>query len=633
MAYLAYSGQETPILVDTIDLEDLPPQSSHSDDEGKRRPQQQIHQRLGIWIAENLRIKLRHNRSISPDLVSDTLSGHESLEKTYRKIARRHNRHTARRVFMYQATHAAELMCAKQDTWSQCFERILTLEETNEADAFEICVISTDTTTLDGAFSFIDKLFMVSYERRQQAYSSLSEIAARMLQTQWALSDEVMGEVMQSLYVKPLSLAPWEPKWPSHEVDTPMDAIPSKPLKFEFRWIQAPHYANDLSVYVFRPYGNHPQIERLDFIFPSDAYEQNRRAITIVNSFDTLTRLRSGNFYARPLDHTHCPLSYTLSLFEAASSEVLAQLTASTAQAWEEINYMVYEGRLRPSGSKLQYLRHLEDCCCVMKDCCRANKHTLQRLVDQIDSIQGPRTREEASQLTHLRRVMDDIEYLHNEVESSLQRILVLRRELRESLDLLQTHRTGVLGILAALYLPLSFVTPQSIVVSSELFRDFNTADGWNDTSAAYYRKHYSSTFEGNCPGRTWWRVPFAALIIGYFIALPLLMGIGPLILPTLLVPFWMFVSLQLFTIFRSDRKNWLSITYWVVNAPLPAVFSILVPAAFADTIGLSNPARVYALPCVLCGLHGISLFVVWWWKPEFYYTWDQGRRPKPKED
>ncbi|KAJ6155269.1 hypothetical protein N7470_005835 [Penicillium chermesinum] len=225
-----------------------------------------------------------------------------------------------------------------------------------------------------------------------------------------------------------------------------MDAIPSKPLKFEFSLC-------------FPAYGNHPQIERLDFIFPSDAYEQNRRAITIVNSFDTLTRLRSGNFYARPLDHTHCPLSYTLSLFEAASSEVLAQLTASTAQAWEEINYMVYEGRLRPSGSKLQYLRHLEDCCCVMKDCCRANKHTLQRLVDQIDSIQGPRTREEASQLTHLRRVMDDIEYLHNEVESSLQRILVLRRELRESLDLLQTHRTGVLGILAALYLPLSFVT------------------------------------------------------------------------------------------------------------------------------------------------------------------------------
>ncbi|KAJ6155268.1 hypothetical protein N7470_005834 [Penicillium chermesinum] len=209
MAYLAYSGQETPILVDTIDLEDLPPQSSHSDDEGGFP--------LTLPVDNDLKtVKLRHNRSISPDLVSDTLSGHESLEKTYRKIARRHNRHTARRVFMYQATHAAELMCAKQDTWSQCFERILTLEETNEADAFEICVISTDTTTLDGAFSFIDKLFMVSYERRQQAYSSLSEIAARMLQTQWALSDEVMGEVMQSLYVKPLSLAPWEPKWPSH---------------------------------------------------------------------------------------------------------------------------------------------------------------------------------------------------------------------------------------------------------------------------------------------------------------------------------------------------------------------------------------------------------------------------------
>lgn len=110
----------------------------------------------------------------------------------------------------------------------------------------------------------------------------------------------------------------------------------------------------------------------------------------------------------------------------------------------------------------MHYLRHLEDCHLVAKDCCKANRYTLQLLLDQVNSIQRPRADEEAKQVSDLEMVLNDLDYLHDEIESSLQRIPYVRRNLQENLDLLQIRRTSVLGILAALYLPLSFVAVSS---------------------------------------------------------------------------------------------------------------------------------------------------------------------------
>lgn len=124
------------------------------------------------------------------------------------------------------------------------------------------------------------------------------------------------------------------------ETHTQIDNAPHVP-KYEFKWVCAPHYTNDLSVYVFRPYGEHPQAERLNVILPSSEYEQVRRAIVVVNSHSTLTKLRRNKFHTRVLEHNVFSLSYTLHLFQAACSEATAELVGFTAQACEEINYMV----------------------------------------------------------------------------------------------------------------------------------------------------------------------------------------------------------------------------------------------------------------------------------------------------
>ncbi|KAI9372302.1 hypothetical protein BJX61DRAFT_507990 [Aspergillus egyptiacus] len=403
---------------------------------------------------------------------------------------------------------------------------------------------------------------------------------------------------------------------------------------------------------------------------PSSEYEQVRRAIVVVNSHNTLAKLRRNKFPTRVLEHNVFSLSYTLHLFHAACSEATAELVGFTTQACEEINYMVYEGRLRPSVSKMHYLRHLEDCHRVAKDCCKANRSTLQSLLDQVNCIQGPRANEEAKQVSDLEIVLSDLDYLHDEIELSLQRIPDVRRDLQENLDLLQIRRTTVLGILAALYLPLSFVAS---FLGMNLDQISATQPFWRNATVTYEpnSKNHSipsdnfstgshnitsriddageiqtwslanffmiamplmvetilvplvigslirAFLQGLAQGRTWWRLLLALIVICYSFVTPAFLTSVPY-----LIPFWIFLILQFFVIFRSDRTNWNRIMYWLANM----IWSVIIMVVN----GFYPPW--YTIP-LMTGTHALSLFVFWWWKPEFYYSWDQGRRPKPKED
>ncbi|KAJ5622636.1 hypothetical protein N7528_005868 [Penicillium herquei] len=531
---------ETPHLGTEIDLEDLPSQTRLSNDNRSRASQQQSHRRLAIWIAENLRTDLW--RGTNSDNVFENLSGHESLKKNYRKIARRPNFDTIERILMYRATNADELKFAKHDTWAACFERILSTEEIDDAAVFEVCVISTDTTNLGRAFSFLDKALLTSYARRQEVYSSLSEMIVWVFQTQWRLNDQITSMIMESLHAKELFLSSWRPKLPSYQDHTSMDIAPDAPLKFEFKWIAPPHYATDLSVYVFRPYGNHPQAESLDIILPSGKFEELRRAIVIVNSHNILDRLRSSGFPAQVLDHNIFSLSFTLHIFEAVCSRVNAEIIFFTIRACEEMNDMVYEGRLRPSGSKIQYLQHLEDCHIVAKGCCRENRNSLQLLLDKVNSIQGPRAEAEAKQIDHLELMLQDLEYLQNEVESSLLRASDLRRDIRESLDLLQIRRTSLLGnSRCASFLGMNlnqYTTPQpfwhNVTVvdgadSNELIVDSGGNQAWSlknffeiamplMVGTIFVPLIIGSIIrvilQGLARGRIWWRLSFATIVL-----------------------------------------------------------------------------------------------------------------------
>lgn len=91
--------------------------------------------------------------------------------------------------------------------------------------------------------------------------------------------------------------------------------------------------------------------------------------------------------------------------------------------------------------------------------------------------IEGTRTDDETNLINELQMLTKDLDYLHDEIESSLQRFPGVYRDIREHLDLLQIRRTSILGILAGLYLPLSFVTVSFLIYSTLNFIPSNSFD------------------------------------------------------------------------------------------------------------------------------------------------------------
>jgi hypothetical protein len=91
-----------------------------------------------------------------------------------------------------------------------------------------------------------------------------------------------------------------------------------------------------------------------------------------------------------------------------------------------------------------------------------------------------------------------------------------------------------------------------------------------------------------------------------------------------LFVPFYLLTLLNVLSAFKSafsfrgEKGHWIRLTYWLMNTAC----LLCIGTFIGGDVTLGIVGAVY----------GISLFVVWWLRPDFYYRWDQGRRPKAKE-
>ncbi|CRL29162.1 Mg2+ transporter protein, CorA-like [Penicillium camemberti] len=604
-----------------IDLEDMAAQTV--------RGRRQIRQRNQSLASMITRLVFRGDSDSDSDSNFDEIlkivSGEESLKKDYLKITGRPNLGLVEQIFTYKATDAEELTFERNDTWSACFERLRSAAEKNDNE-LEICLVTSDTTHLGRAFSFIHRIFFVGHDRFQQAYSLPSQIVIRILHNQWKFSDEIMARITGSLCPKEGSLSAWQPKLPSQ---LQIESSVQVPLKFAFEWIDAPYYTTDLSVYVLRPYGRYPQAKTLDVILTSMQYDQIRRAIVVVNSHNTLAELH--NLLPEVFQHEVSGLPYILRLFRALCVKTTAETVTFLTKTCDDINYMVYEGRLRPSGSKMQYLRHLEDCHHVAKDCCQKNRCTLQVLLDQVNLIQGPRTDDETNLINELEMARNDLEYLHDEIESSVQRIPGVCRDIREQLDFVQIRRTNILGILAGLYLPLAFVTSflgMNLEQYTQLQPSWRNTTRIDPTNPDNITISHSEIVDSGA-NQAW------PLELFFEIAVPLMVG-------TILIPLVIGSIIRVFLRALGRGRTW-----WRLIFASFVVGSVTITLKSFDALIANGRCRSYSTLASICssyftagdigagilgGVYGISLFLVWWWKPHFYYRWDQGRRQKSKE-
>lgn len=136
--------------------------------------------------------------------------------------------------------------------------------------------------------------------------------------------------------------------------------------------------------------------------------------------------------------------------------------------------------------------------------------------------------------------------------------------------------------------------------------------------------------------GRTWWRLIFASFVV-WSVTITLKSFGAPIangcrsystlsaicsrsfMWGTLMfIPFYLFILLNIIMSVRGKKTFWICLIYWYMSMGCVVVITISpVPVVAAGIMG---------------AIYGISLFVFWWLRPNFYYRWDQGRRQKSKE-
>src|SRR6266480_1857927 len=111
--------------------------------------------------------------------------------------------------------------------------------------------------------------------------------------------------------------------------------------KFEFSWIAAAHYATDLSIFVFRPYGKLPQVESLNLFLPPSHDDQIRKIAVTVDSQKALSELRNiyvgTNLFSVDTSNPCAVLGF----LRIICKKVRDELVNFIAGACDEINFLV----------------------------------------------------------------------------------------------------------------------------------------------------------------------------------------------------------------------------------------------------------------------------------------------------
>jgi hypothetical protein len=124
----------------------------------------------------------------------------------------------------------------------------------------------------------------------------------------------------------------------SSEIPTPEQ---TGQCKFEFSWIVAPHYANDLSIYVFRPYGRLPQAESLNLFLAPSHDDQIRKIAVTVDSQRTLSELRNADLGTDLSSVDASDPWVALGFLQTICKKVRDKLVTFTVVASDEISFLV----------------------------------------------------------------------------------------------------------------------------------------------------------------------------------------------------------------------------------------------------------------------------------------------------
>ncbi|KAG4443860.1 hypothetical protein IFR05_000626 [Cadophora sp. M221] len=352
-----------------------------------------------------------------------------------------------------EENHETDHFTKSKITLSQALDDFCSNFRTGSNPSLRICVLSLKLpdTLRSGLFKFRDKVFC-SIEHLNAKYDIPSRSILWLTQKEWAPSLDRSKAWIKDPFSQKTSLGQPPFRLPSKVANLRQfhllnDSTQGSTIKFT--WVSsAPLYRGDFYEYIWQRQNQRPPQDTIVFSTSETDDSGSKNIFITVDSEIESANGTSG-------DRVLCSMesSYLGALF--AVLIVLAQSTNDYINSVSQItSKLCYEGRRRPSGSKLHYLSHLED---SRKLAAGSVQHALMLLAE----IKTPVANSAAAKQLRVKLsdIEGDMEFLKVKLEDVEKQMVALQAMLKEKLDLRQIRRTYILTVLAAVYLPFSLMT------------------------------------------------------------------------------------------------------------------------------------------------------------------------------
>ncbi|RDW56866.1 hypothetical protein BP5796_12933 [Coleophoma crateriformis] len=332
----------------------------------------------------------------------------------------------------------------------------------------ELCVFTAHESLPHDAFSFSQKLRWLITGDLNRLYEMPKLAVLYVLKMHWRIEDDIMRDILNSQAIEqpikqtvilPSKIQPRD----SEDIFHGNDFLrPCMTLKW---YSTCEEYKGDLDSYVWQTYTQPPYSEYLRLYVSKGKHGRYQRIIINFKT-QTLSHHFAELFFCHRDETSISMLSDDKhAAFKLAEIiTCLFQLVAETSETFilglkDQIEKLTYDGRKRPSGSKIQFLLRLEDC---RLDALRCLGDCALLIADTRKSLLGYSILDGDLQ-SKIQADLDVCEInflaLISTLESTKDSIEKTRRMLSQQLNLLQIRRQSVFAILAAIYLPLQFTS------------------------------------------------------------------------------------------------------------------------------------------------------------------------------
>ncbi|KZF21181.1 hypothetical protein L228DRAFT_167755 [Xylona heveae TC161] len=248
-----------------------------------------------------------------------------------------------------------------EPNFSENLRLLRSLLMTSESNCFlQLCVLAAESNCIGDLFTFRQNV-QASYKAQiSRLYGAPRQALIHTLAKEWRIKNDVVWRLLGVNKPARTSL-----RLPSAGSPPPLlDLNSLTGTSFTLRWqAKSPRYSIDFDIYVWQPFRRAPP-DRYAQINMLPAQDKNsRQMILLVENTNQLQRLRESLLpHSNEDDDQFLVEDKIMTSILVVFEQMVYDTTHFMEDAIDQCNNLLYEGRVRPSGSKVQFLTHLSDC-------------------------------------------------------------------------------------------------------------------------------------------------------------------------------------------------------------------------------------------------------------------------------